>query len=203
MKKLLGILLLTCFILVPSVNATTLGFDGLAAGSYASIVYSDVTITDLNGGNVNVLASGSGGTGYASAFNNIAANAWTVGEGLLFTFTSLVNNISLVGGDGGGDTDSWTMEAFDSSWTSLGLADTGAYTGADPVNPIPGTTYGDYRTLALNVSGIQYLKVIQTRWGSGFDDLTFDTGAPVPEPATMFLFGIGLLGLAGVNRKKQ
>jgi len=29
------------------------------------------------------------------------------------------------------------------------------------------------------------------------------TADPIPEPATMFLFGLGLLGLAGVTRKKK
>ncbi|MCF6245884.1 MAG: PEP-CTERM sorting domain-containing protein [Desulfobacula sp.] len=46
-----------------------------------------------------------------------------------------------------------------------------------------------------------------TLW-SEFDDLklgiriTGDLVNPVPEPATLFLFGSGMIGLAGINRKK-
>ncbi len=38
-------------------------------------------------------------------------------------------------------------------------------------------------------------------WDSMGTYLVYDA-SPVPEPATMMLFGIGLLGLAGVSRKK-
>jgi len=53
-----------------------------------------------------------------------------------------------------------------------------------------------FRPFGVDVnSPINYLDNVSLTLNSG-------TGAPVPEPATIFLLGIGLVGLAGYSRKK-
>jgi hypothetical protein len=59
-------------------------------------------------------------------------------------------------------------------------------------NSVPGT----YDFLLSISDGSN--KIVET-----FMKVEVGGGAPVPEPATMVLFGLGILGLAGVSRKKQ
>jgi len=37
----------------------------------------------------------------------------------------------------------------------------------------------------------------------GVDNINLQVGAPVPEPATILLFGSGLIGLAWYGRKRK
>ncbi len=72
----------------------------------------------------------------------------------------------------------------------------------------PGNSAGLYDTEAFyNDPGTWGHKLTGADYGmssvNGIFAVFTQTSAPVPEPATMLLFGLGLLGLAGVNRRKK
>jgi hypothetical protein len=88
-----------------------------------------------------------------------------------------------------------TLEAFDVLGNSLGV-----------INAFDSTAG---LTLSFAASGIHSITLTQSSASGsvdgtiGFDDLSFNTVTAVPIPAAVWLFGSGLLGLAGVSRKRK
>ncbi|MFZ7112939.1 MAG: PEP-CTERM sorting domain-containing protein [Desulfatiglandales bacterium] len=86
----------------------------------------------------------------------------------------------------------WSDQPYP-TWTTVtvDLNDIGSYTD--------GGTF--------DITNMSRVRWYGTDWSGGGDDfvdfrnLTINTGAPIPEPATMILLGSGLLGLAGLRRK--
>ena len=94
-------------------------------------------------------------------------------------------------GDTGGDLDEWFIHIFDSNLVEL----ENRYIASN-----------DFITQAFNYSDIGSVWI---DWatpivsGYVFDNLEFNTPTSVPEPGTLALLGIGLLGMGAARRKKK
>lgn len=86
-------------------------------------------------------------------------------------------------------------------WWNFGPNNTNIYT----TNPTISLSPSDYPFLGTPGAGLISLKVID-RWGSYDTAVSFWDNTmlhPIPEPATLILFSVGLMGLAGVGRNSK
>nr|WP_320190920.1 PEP-CTERM sorting domain-containing protein [uncultured Desulfobacter sp.] len=65
----------------------------------------------------------------------------------------------------------------------------------------------EWRQFTINIDNTKLVNKITVSVGESedilFDDFSLEGQNAVPEPATILFFGLGLLGIAGVSRKKE
>ena len=173
-------------------SAVVIDFTGQSSqsGGYDSLTLSGVTFSDDGGvyGNFNFDKIMEGFPPDVTYNDFLTAD--TTSDGISFYFSGPVSEF---GFNYGGMTVDWTLTAYDSTGgsESYGLSDT---SGPLNFNSFIGISMADIVSATLTAT---------SELDFNIDNFTYvSSGAPIPEPATMFLLGSGLVGLAGFRRKK-
>jgi len=135
----------------------------------------------------------------SGTFQELVANEPQIIVGYDFQFSPFNTPIDL-----------WNITSFDGTEYAFELKngeiylDTRPTSGTNPVATI--TLFGDGILTAtdfLDTPGLWSFSVDQISGMTSFSYRTSNIANPVPEPATMLLFGTGLAGLAGLARRKK
>jgi hypothetical protein len=175
------------------VSGTVIDFESEALSSFTSLTIDNVTFnTDSAGGYIS--------TDYAGSYNSTGAKNLQNGtngfQTLTFDFTGTVGAF---GFHFGASNEDWLLQAYD---TGNNLLD--SYL-------LPQTWWennGQFFGIAENNIALATLTQLTHDIDPIADHILLDdftyayASAPIPEPATMLLLGSGLIGLAGLGRKK-
>ena len=148
----------------------TLDFEGFPISSYIATSYAGVT---FNGGGFRSCGGGCPAPNYGAFAGPLTGSSMSV------TFDQLQSQVSFINVSAS----SVTANAYDAAHNLI--ATLSNYSGSSITGPH-----------VLSGSGIRSIEFIQNGGDFGIDNLTFEIGAAVPEPATwaMMIIGFGAVG---------
>lgn len=160
-------------------SMVTINFDNFTSGTLLNTAYSGLGLTFNS--SAALIQGGGGVTSQPNFAVGSSQNFYTPLELIFDNYATSVGAFNVSGS-------SFTLSAFDLNGLLLGSGST--------------STFGDQVLL----SGIGNIKTARftTTFQYGIDDLSFNTAASnVPEPGSIALVALGLIGFSAVRRKKD
>ena len=171
-------------------GATVIDFESQTLGTYSSLAIGNVTFS-ANNNHLQIDNTYSGSYGMSGKYLDNGTYSNEGFSSMTMTFAGGTSAFGFIWG-AAEESSSWVLNAYNASNV---LLDTYG---------IPSTSSGPGAFVGIAANGISYATL---GWTGAYDWVMIDQfsyvagSSQVPEPTTMILFGLGLIGLAGLRKR--